>query len=172
MSGGRIEWAPRLAVLFDLDSTMADTRNRRHLVPSGPVRDDTSAWEEYSAACSSDEPIPAIQQLWALTAAARLGRVILSGRNDSARPQTEAWLRDHYIGDWDDLVLRPDGENGLTDWKARAVRDLENRYDFALAVDDWPPGAEVTEALGIPTLVVANAWNSEAVSHMLGELRA
>jgi hypothetical protein len=50
------------AVLWDLDSTLFDTRGRRHLMPPPEIANSENgggahAWIEYSAACADDPPI-------------------------------------------------------------------------------------------------------------------
>lgn len=157
-----------LAVLCDLDSTLCDTAHRRELVPERVAGGGAEAWAAYSAACAGDGLISATANLLALL---RHPTVLLTGRNESARPQTEAWLAHHRI-EYEELVMRPDDGGGLSNWKRDAIADLKARWEFAVALDDWPPGARVSEEMGIPTLVVANAWNPDAVEHMLGELRA
>lgn len=81
-------------VIFDLDGTLALIEHRRHLV-EGKRQD----WTAFYAACIDDEPnLPVIATLHAHRAAGHTV-MIVSGRSDEVRPQTEAWLFQHVFTD-------------------------------------------------------------------------
>ncbi len=81
-------------VIFDLDGTLALTEHRQHIL------DDTSnphRWRDFFAACVHDQPNePVIAALHAHMAAGH-SVMIVSGRSDEVRPQTEAWLFEHVF---------------------------------------------------------------------------
>lgn len=142
--------------IWDLDSTLCDTRHRRNLMPDRAAWSVSGAWDEYSLACSEDAPIAGPIRLYrALLQVYR--PIILSARSKRALNLTQDWLNAHGIWDWKHLVLRPGGNDHLSpsEWKRGLLRGwLEQGKDIQLAVDDHPGSAAVFEGLGIPTVTV------------------
>lgn len=94
------------AVFYDLDSTVADTRQRRHLCP---MHNPSATWEEYALACAQDEPMMA--SILVIRAFAELGHSChaVSGRSAVADNLTQVWLTKHDVpchSQW----LRPQGD--------------------------------------------------------------
>lgn len=142
------------AVCFDLDSTIANTAHRRHLLPED--RAEGSHWHAYSAACAGDGPIRGTLRLMQLLWLSYQIHIV-SGRTDSARSQTERWLTRHGV-QWDYLSLRLP-EDDLTpndELKVRYVRVLQGRgVPVELFAEDWVPVAQAIEReTGVPVLVV------------------
>lgn len=156
--------AYRSSVVFvDLDSTLADTRPRWHLIHEDYNKTD---WVKYALACENDLPI---------TGTAALVRmlflyhriVILSGRAAVASPKTRKWLSNHAIP-YDMLILREEGEDFYTpngEWKSKQIREWKAEHPndvLSLVIDDWP---EVKEAIerdhGIPVLMVNPLYRLE-----------
>lgn len=81
--------------------------------------------------------------------------IFLSGRPDSCRADTEAWL-DEHVRDWDELYMRATGD---TRNDAAVKYDLfnahvRNRFDVRLVLDDRDRVVRLWRALGLPTLQV------------------
>ena len=148
--------APRPTVCVDLDSTLADTRQRHHMVLPGDQRDDTD-WVAYSLACEADDPIEGTCQLVRiLSADHRI--VVLSRRDEAARELTTQWLERHRVP-FDELILG--GVDGIPadqhDFKVHHLRALAERGErVVLMVDDLPGlDAAVADAgLDVPVLRV------------------
>jgi len=88
-------------VIVDLDGTLALIEHRRHLVSNG--RHD---WDEFYKRCVDDEPNwPVIVTIRSLYQNA-LGVLILSGRSEVVRKETEDWLLKYDVP-YDGLVMRP-----------------------------------------------------------------
>lgn len=142
--------------IWDLDSTLCDTRHRRHLMPERDRWAVDGAWDEYSLACHGDAPIDATVRLYrALRHSHR--PLILSARSDRALSLTRDWLRGNGIRDWAGLQLRPSGNDELRpeEWKRGVVRGwLARGWRIELAVDDHPGTGAMLGELGIPTVVV------------------
>jgi beta-phosphoglucomutase-like phosphatase (HAD superfamily) len=145
--------SPVTAVLFDLDSTLRDSRHRHYLSPA--VNPD-STWHDYSAAGVYDAPMPG--PITALRLLHEFNQVhIVSGSNESARDLTMGWLTEHigleYI---DHVALRADGDfspNGLL--KVNYARQLEqDGTKVVLFWEDWPSAAEELEKAGYPVVCV------------------
>ena len=88
-------------VIFDLDGTLALIQHRTHYIKDGAPK----RWREFYAACINDEPnLPVIESLKAhLRAGHRV--MIVTGRSDEVRAETEQWLLTHVFN-------YSDGESG------------------------------------------------------------
>jgi hypothetical protein len=138
-------------VVVDLDSTLADTRQRHFL---SPTEDDTKTWEDYAGACENDVPIEGSVALVRLLYPYYF-IYILTGRDGSARVKTEAWLEKNRIP-YDLLRMREIDDvegNGL--YKSREIAKMRDMgYNVRLFMDDWPEVCESVEIEGTPSLCV------------------
>jgi hypothetical protein len=143
----------RTAVLFDRDSTLGDTRHRWDL---SPMKDPTSSWRVYAAACGGDAPIPGT------VAAARLHaphhRIhICSGMDGSAYEINLGWLDRHKIP-YDEVRLRPAGDTEIpnADLKVSYILELRSRgIEPVLFFEDWgPAAADIYGRTGVPVVGV------------------
>jgi hypothetical protein len=146
-------------VLYDLDSTLRDSRQRHHL---SPAKDSTKTWHDYSMAAIHDTPM--IGPIQSMLLHHRHHQVhILSGSNDSAREVAVRWLT--ACAPWyDHLQLRADGdttENG--EYKAAYINGLKDRGLIpVLMYEDWPPAADTIFRLtGVPVVVVNPCYPCE-----------
>jgi len=142
-------------ICVDLDSTIADTRHRHHMVLREGEREHTD-WVAYSLACAADAPIPGTSRLVHLLFP-HYRIVLVSSRDEVARSLTERWLEDQSIP-YDELILGGvDGvPRGLEEFKIHHVRSLLDRGErVVLMIDDMPtlPQA-MMDAVGIPTLSI------------------
>jgi hypothetical protein len=143
-------------VVFDLDSTLADTRHRRQYL-EGITITCPEDWAQYHTHCLDDAPVHGTIQL------ARLLHphhriTILTARPDTKeiREKTEMWLDLHQVM-YDSLILLPLDEHRPTgEWKTDVVAKMQaDGYDVALMVDDWGPNGRAIEAAGTPFLHIA-----------------
>ncbi len=145
---------PGSVVCVDLDSTLCDTRHRRHLVraPDDPQPTD---WREYSLACADDPPIEGpIARVRLLARAYRI--VIVSARDEAARDLTVVWLRRHEVP-YDRLILYRSGvdDADIVAFKATQIGLLRAEgAEVVLMVEDAPTVAAAMQALGVTTLLV------------------
>lgn len=143
-------------VLWDLDSTLANTAHRQHMVPAiKEYRKDGPTWVDYSMACVDDTPVEGaatlVRLLWG-----RIKQFGVSGRNASAEQLTQQWLDRHDIP-LDDLYLRDDGDhtpNGK--YKVRVINQIRaSGLEVVLFVEDWKETGEYIQAeTGVPVLLV------------------
>jgi predicted secreted acid phosphatase len=144
-----------LAITVDLDSTIADTRQRRHVLDGRPKREPAD-WVAYSMACSSDVLIESTARI-VRTFAETHQVFFVSGRNEEARDLTVAWLAKHDIP-YDALYLKPVGWEWASqgEYKLDTIRALEaeHRVKVVLHLDDWLDVTAHLEAHGIPALHV------------------
>jgi hypothetical protein len=141
------------AVCWDLDSTLADTRHRFHLIEK--IKAGEATWDEHSLACTDDEPLTGAISLMRLLAPHHTQHIV-SGRSAVAAYRTRAWLEKHQVP-FDEICLRRRDdftENGLI--KARYVRELQALgIQVVMFFEDWPPVAAVVhEMTGVPAVVL------------------
>ena len=147
----------------DLDSTLADTRQRHHMVLPGDQRDDTD-WVAYSLACEADEPIEGTCQLVRiLSAEHRI--VVLSRRDEAARELTTQWLERHGVP-FDELILG--GVDGVPadqhEFKVHHLRAMLDRGEKVVLMVDDLPGLDTAVAaagLDVPVLRVQPPYSLE-----------
>lgn len=160
-----MKWATSRAVFVDLDSTLADTRHRWHLIGQGEERENTD-WVAYSMACADDAPLEASIRFVSLLAHGCVV-VVLSGRYEESRDLTEAWLEKHGVA-YDELILKNvTHHDHLTneEYKREMVEDWCARYpgiEPVLMIDDWPPVRDEMAKIGVPTLIVTPAYDGSS----------
>jgi phosphoglycolate phosphatase-like HAD superfamily hydrolase len=140
------------AVVWDLDGTLADDRARAHFVEveQGRERD----WHSYFDAIDSDPPIAASMEILHAMRAYGARIVFLTGRPDFTRPKTERWLQANGLGDYDLLVMRPEGERRHAgEFKVDEIRRLRDRYELICAFEDRIDVAEHLRVIGLPVFL-------------------
>jgi hypothetical protein len=140
------------AVLFDLDSTLGDTRHRWSL---SPMANPESSWDAYCGARMGDTPL-----LGPVTAA-RLHYPhhqvhICSGSGDSSREVTVSWLGMHRVP-YDVLYQRPEGDHRPNiEVKVSYIEQLRaSGLRVVLYYEDFPEvAAEIPRRTGVPVVCV------------------
>ena len=143
----------RKVVFVDLDSTLASTWDRRHLINWDDI--EATDWRAYAMACADDTVFPAVRKL-VLDYRSLFRVVIVTGRHEDAKEATRAWLRTHGIG-YDGLIMRPDGDRRPNEeFKIAAIREWceMNGDQVYLLIDDWPPIVEKASEYGWDVLLV------------------
>lgn len=146
----------RQVIFCDLDSTIADTRHRHHMIGKGSERDSTD-WVAYSMACEDDEPMHGTVRLLQLLKQAGHDIVILSGRSIEAEELTRAWLSRHGVPHDEVLLRSADDLRSNGESKAARLQEWLTANEEAMAalmLDDWPEVRDFMAPLGIPTLLV------------------
>ncbi|TDC59557.1 polynucleotide kinase [Micromonospora sp. KC207] len=131
------------AIIVDIDGTLA-------------LRGDRSPYDWVRV--GEDQPNPAVIELVQTIAAAGRHRIILlSGRDEVCRRQTEMWLDAQRV-QFDELHMRPRKDNRKDSVvKAELYRTLvESRYAVAFVVDDRRQVVEMwRDELGLTCFQVA-----------------
>ena len=137
-------------VVFDLDGTLANADHRMQWVSSKPKN-----WAACDAAIPQDTVHTDIA--WILDFLPLDTRVILcTGRSESVREVTEAWLRSNHI-EYDALYMRPTGDFRKDSVvKVELLQQIINDYDKTyLWFDDRQQVVDAIRAAGIRVLQVA-----------------
>lgn len=161
-----------LIATFDLDSTLCDTGHRHHIID----RVNGTDWDVYSQACSGDTLIPSTAAMINICLAAGMDVHYVTGRKESARPQTLEWLlrnglptpsanlwMDSSPVQGDDFV----GFNSHAEYKVHQIRNVEKETGKTVAIhfDDW---AEVAVELEKNNIRCVCVRTPQEVSHLTG----
>lgn len=144
-------------VIFDLDGTLANIEHRVHHVRGGNRR-----WDLFHAECVNDTPIgPVVSFLQLIQEAQRWKIILVSGRSDIVRTETETWLRDNFIY-YNELIMRKDGDYTPDDKLKEQILDnlLASGHDILFTVDDRQRVVDMWRRRGIVCLQAA-AWEEE-----------
>lgn len=140
-------------VVFDIDGTISDGKHRVHLLPRGEDMHDDSAWEVFNCACDGDAPIVEYITLLKLLYDQNFTTVLLTGRGETARPQTLQWLKEHDVP-FDELIMRPEGDcrRGF-EFKKEELEKIGTE-NIWLSFDDLDRNCQMMRELGIQTCQV------------------
>lgn len=121
-----------MIIIFDLDGTLANIEHRRHLVTNG-----RNSWDKFYEECVKDTPnVPVMMIYKILQEQTNIRMVILSGRSEAVRKQTDKWLLDNHIL-YETLKMRPVGDYTPDDeLKLKWLNELRNQEIVACVFDD------------------------------------
>ena len=131
-----------MIVVFDIDGVLADARHREHHV-TGPPKD----WDAFFAEVGNDEVIEEGRaRLHAEAGSHEV--VLLSGRPERTRSDTQAWLDRHLMGGHR-LVLRPDADRRpAATLKSDLIRTVGMPGEISVVLDDDASVVEELQAAG------------------------
>src|SRR3569832_1684161 len=92
-------------VIVDIDGTLADVQHRLHHI-KGPGKKN---WSQFFRNAHKDELI-AIVVRWVNNLSPEFKAILITGRPDDYRKDTEAWLKQHKIR-YSKLYMRRSGDN-------------------------------------------------------------
>lgn len=119
-------------IICDLDGTLANIEHRVHHIRGSGRRD----WNAFFRACTEDLPIRNTIHLVQRLHEVGFRVLIMSGRSDLVRAETEEWLEQHAVP-YDDLLMRRDADHRSdTIVKAEMVDELGIGPDHVLMVLD------------------------------------
>lgn len=134
-----------MIAVVDIDGVLADATHREHFVQQQPPD-----WERFFDAVGADPVIERGRDLVSELAIVH-EIVLLSGRPERTRSDTEEWLREHRIP-YGQLVLRPDHDRRpAATLKGDLIRRLGGRDAIAVVVDDDPAVVSRLAAAGYET---------------------
>jgi hypothetical protein len=162
----RGSWKPVYA--WDLDSTIASTVHRRHMVDAIRAGGGIT-WDDYAMKCADDVPIAGSV---ALMRELRGGcHVIISGRSGQAEELTWTWLEQHDVPA-DAALLRIHGDhtpNGI--YKIRVLNALKALgAEVRLYFEDWREVAtQIEKETGIPVVGI-NPFDPDELGERQGAI--
>ena len=140
----------RAVVLVDMDGTIADASRRERKFLRAKRKD----WAGFFRDMENDPPIASVMER-VRELAQRYDIVILTGRPEKYRTQTEAWLAKQELP-YTRLLMRKHGDR-RPDFEAKAalLAELDQRR-IVLALDDRPPVCAAYRELGIRVIEIAS----------------
>lgn len=138
---------PRGIAVFDVDGVLADVRHRLHHVERRP-----KDWDAFFAAMDDDGPLPdgiALAQRYA-DEGHRIA--YLTGRNESYRELTLAWMRRHHLPEGRLVMRREDDRRPARVFKPQALSRLAREGEIVVMVDDDVAVVRVLQDEGWPVL--------------------
>ena len=135
---------PRPVVVVDMDGTIADASRREAKFLRRKKKD----WPGFFRDMENDPPIKEV-----LARVHELSKrhdiVILTGRPEKYRPQTESWLQQHKVKPMEVLMRRTGDSRPDFEAKGALMRDLLERRTVAMALDDREPVCDSYRELGV-----------------------
>jgi hypothetical protein len=130
----------------DIDGVLADVRHRLHFVDSRP-----KDWAAFFAAAPAD---PLLEQgAETVRRLAEVCRVVyLSGRPESCRAETLAWLERHELPSGELRLRGPDDHRPARVTKLEILRQLARDAHVSVVVDDDPQVCDAARAAGFDVL--------------------
>jgi len=144
--------------VIDLDGVLADVRHRLHFLESSP-----KDWDGFFAGIPDDPVLPEGRAV-----VARLAEdhelIYLTGRPESTRPETEAWLERHGLPRAKVVMRRARDRRPARVTKPALLRDLvADGREVVVVVDDDPQVCDALERAGWPVLRADWMTRSEAL---------
>jgi hypothetical protein len=130
------------AVVVDIDGTLAIITDRNPYSHHGVLK---------------DKPNASVIAVTQALAAAGHTLVIVSGRSDAARADTELWLQRHLGAPFEGPHMRADGDGRQDAVIKREIyqREIEAHYDVLCVLDDRDQTVHMWRKLGLTCLQVA-----------------
>lgn len=144
-------------VLLDLDGTLCDVRHRLHHVRKSPPD-----WPAFFDACVDDPPHPEVVELVRILYKNGSAIFFCSGRPDTHRQQTWAWIGKHVGNDiaWGVPLLMRKGNDHRPDTivKKEMLDYIRGAgYEPMFAIDDRPSIVKMWRENGVPCFAVDDA---------------
>ncbi len=136
----------RPLAVVDIDGVLADVGHRLHFLDHRP-----KDWDRFFDAARSDTPHHQGLALVAELVASGNQLVLLTGRPERCRADTEAWLREQGV-DHELLVMRPRRDRRpAAEVKVAQLEVLARGRVVAMVVDDDQRVIEAMDGAGYPT---------------------
>lgn len=142
--------------LFDLDGTLAHIEHRKHFIEG-----ERKSWSRFYKACVDDTPNTPVIATMELLLNTGAEVKIFSGREDSVRKETIAWLTANTSLNMQTttLLMRPTGDSTpddelKRDWYENALTAGERRRLVAV-FDDRDKVVAMWRSMGVPCFQVA-----------------
>ena len=114
-------------VIFDLDGTLCNVKHRQQFIATHPRN-----WDAWNAGILQDTmnlPVGVIFKSLKKTYS-KLKTIILTGRTDNYKDETELWLNNHDL-QYDELYMRKYNDHrDDTEIKGEVVDILEKKYNI------------------------------------------
>lgn len=137
-------------VIVDIDGTLADVQHRLRYV-KGPGKKD---WNKFFREMHNDPPVEVVVR-WVNNLAPEFTAILITGRPEDYRPQTEAWLKQHGIR-YQKLYMRRAGDHRPDTIVKQELLDRVGRERVAFVIDDRPPVCDMYRKCGMKVFQVSS----------------
>lgn len=125
----------RNCYIFDLDGTLCDVEHRRKFVTTNPKN-----WNAWNAGLVRDGENTPVANVYRHMHEAREPwdhyMIIVSGRSEEYKEQTDKWLADHEIF-YDEIYMRKSGDSrDDAIVKSEIADEIEKEYNIIAVFDD------------------------------------
>lgn len=118
--------------VFDIDGTLANIDHRLDYIRSKPKN-----WNAFNGGISNDSCNEAVAHVFRKLAYSTDTKVLLaSGRSETVRNETENWLIDNFLEDYDNLYMRKENDFRADDIIKVEILD-QIIYDYGKKPDLW-----------------------------------
>lgn len=140
------------AILIDLDGTLCNVSHRTHFVHETPPN-----WPAFFDALIDDTLNEAVAVLVAMARESGIAVIYVSGRPETHRIPTEAWLDRHNVASHVALLMRPAGDYRPDDVVKKELYELfvKEAYRVLFTVDDRASVVAMWRSLGLTCFQVA-----------------
>lgn len=125
----------KLLVIFDLDGTLANVEHRLHYIrPNPPIDPETGKkvkrrYDLFHRACVDDTLIKPVAFFYRSFISNGDNVIVLSGRDDAVRQETEQWFHDNNLPLPTEMILKTGNQNVAdVDQKSFQAVRLEKKY--------------------------------------------
>lgn len=140
--GITMNFAGEDATLWDLDGTICDIQHRRHYVQNTPKN-----WKKFFAGIRDDKVNKAVASIYH---ANKNTKILVSGRGEEYRRETELWLEENGFIDYYILLMRNKGDHRDDTIVKREIHDkyIKPYFNVQWIVDDRKRVVDMWRSLG------------------------
>lgn len=149
----------RPVVVVDMDGTIADASRREARFLRRKKKD----WPGFFRDMENDPPIQEVLHR-VLELSKTHDIVILTGRPEKYRPQTESWLKRYQVPAKIVLMRRQGDTRPDYEAKSELMRGLIEARNIVLALDDREPVCDRYRQLGVNTVLIASDRLNQVVN--------
>jgi uncharacterized HAD superfamily protein len=137
-------------VIVDIDGTLADVQHRLHYINRSGKKD----WKQFFRNAHKDDPIDIVVR-WVNNLGPEYTAILITGRPDDYRKDTEAWLKQHGIR-YSKLHMRRAGDHRPDTIVKQELLDRVGRDRVAFVIDDRPQVCDMYRECGMRVFQVSS----------------
>jgi hypothetical protein len=137
-------------VIVDIDGTLADVQHRLHHL-KGPGK---TNWGKFFRDAHKDEPVEIVAR-WVNNLAPEYTAILITGRPEECRKDTEAWLAKHGIR-YRKLHMRSTGDHRPDTIVKKELLEKVGPGRVAFVIDDRPPVCDMYRECGMRVFQVSS----------------
>lgn len=147
-----MEKETKMKIIVDIDGTLTKVGDRVNCI----LKKDPD-WDSFYSRCSEDLPVDSVISIVIEARMAGYTIVLCSGRRESCRKDTEAWL-ERYGVPWDYMLLRKDGDtrHDMIVKPEMIAEEFGGFHDIRYVLEDRNSMVKAWRELGLLCLQVAD----------------